>query len=155
MTFVDGEFTEYVNDKDIEVGKLTYKRANMPNAWQAFYVPFEVPVSVLAAEGFDVAYINGVRRDDKDDDGNLDEFVMEVIYLHYVNDNNETQVDGSSKTLKANYPYFVRPNKNYKNNENTENDAEGAEQLCNAFDLSADILVHIGTSVFSFYCRSG
>lgn len=116
MTFVDGEFTEYVNDKDIEVGKLTYKRANMPNAWQAFYVPFEVPVSVLAEQGFDVAYINGVRRDDKDKDGNLDEFVMEVIYLHYVNDNNETQVDGSSKTLKANYPYFVRANKNNDDN---------------------------------------
>ena len=54
------------------------------------------------ADKFDVAYINDVRRTDSDDDGELDKFSMEIIYIHGGNAN------GSAKTLKANYPYFIR-----------------------------------------------
>lgn len=100
--FVDGEFTEYNNSRNMTVGTLTYKRNGIPTTWTTFYVPFEVPVSQLAEQGFEVAYINGVRRDDNNFDGELDNFVMEVIYIHGGN------ADGSAKTLKANYPYFIR-----------------------------------------------
>ncbi|MBO5135301.1 MAG: hypothetical protein J6C15_09150 [Bacteroidaceae bacterium] len=99
--FVDGEFTEFNNSRNMTVGTLTYER-NFSTAWTPFYVPFEVPVSQLAEQGFEVAYINGVRRDDDNYDGELDDFVMEVIYIHGGN------ADGSAKTLKANYPYFIR-----------------------------------------------
>ena len=105
VTFIDGQFTEYTNEKELEVGKLTYQRANIPTTWTPFYVPFEVDVQQLAAQGFEVAYINGVRRDDVDYDGELDKFVMEIIYIHSQDVN---KVDGSRKTLKANYPYFIR-----------------------------------------------
>ncbi|MBO5888381.1 MAG: right-handed parallel beta-helix repeat-containing protein [Bacteroidaceae bacterium] len=101
LVLVDGEVTEFVNEKEITVGTLTYKRSNIKNTWTPFYVPFAVPVSALA-DKFDVAYINDVRRTDSDDDGELDKFSMEIIYIHGGNAN------GSAKTLKANYPYFIR-----------------------------------------------
>ena len=103
VTFVDGEFNGHTNENDMHVGKLTYIRKNMPTTWTSIYLPFEVPVSVLADQGFEVAYINGVRRDDKNDDGILDEFAMETIYIH-----GGESCDGRNKTLKANYPYFIR-----------------------------------------------
>lgn len=102
VTFVDGEFTEYTNKNDIEVGTLTYKRG-FSKYWTPLYVPFEIPVSQLAEQGFEVAFINGVRRNDTDYDGELDKFEMEIIYIH-----GGDNCDGSGKTLKANYPYFVR-----------------------------------------------
>ena len=101
VTFIDGQFTEYVNENDIEVGTLTYKR-NFSTVWTPFYVPFEIPVNQLAEQGLEVAYINSVRREDSDRNGEADDFKMEVIYIHGGN------ADGSAKTLKANYPYFVR-----------------------------------------------
>ena len=108
-TFVDGEFSAYTNKYDMEVGVLTYKRNNIPTTWTPFYVPFEVPVSQLA-DKFEVAYINGVRRNDTDLDGELDVFEMEVIYIHGGN------ADGSAKTLKANYPYFIRSKNGVREN---------------------------------------
>ena len=105
VTLVDGEFTEYTNDKTQEVEYISYTRKSIPTTWTPIYVPFEIPVEMLADQGFEVAYINGVRRDDTDYDGELDKFVMESIYIH---SQEEDKVDGSSKTLKANYPYFIR-----------------------------------------------
>lgn len=112
FTFVDGVNTEFVNQNTKIVGTLTYKRANMPTTWAPIYLPFEVPVKVLADQGFEVAYINGVRRDDTDFDGKLDKFATEVIYIHCQRTigGNKINIDGKAKTLKANYPYFVRSN---------------------------------------------
>ena len=105
VTFIDGEFTEYTNNMKIKVGTLTYKRT-ISAAWQAFYVPFQVPVDSLAKLGFEVAYINGVRRSDYNEDGEFDSgFSMELIMIH----GGKGNADGSGKTLKANYPYFIRP----------------------------------------------
>ena len=103
-TFIDGQFTSYNNVQDKEVEYIRYERYDVSTGWNQLYVPFEVPVSVLADQGFEVAYINGVRRGDDNYDGELDDFVMEVIYIHGGN------ADGSEKTLKANYPYFIRYN---------------------------------------------
>jgi hypothetical protein len=100
---VDGQFTNY-NYGGVTVGEFTYQRT-IPTTWTSFYVPFEVDVKQMADQGFEVAYISGVRRDDTDYDGELDNFVMEIIYIH---SQEEDKVDGSSKTLKANYPYFIR-----------------------------------------------
>ena len=105
VTFIDGEFTEYTNNMKIKVGTLTYKRT-ISAAWQAFYVPFQVPVDSLAKLGFEVAYINGVRRSDYNEDGEFDSgFSMELIMIH----GGKGNANGSGKTLKANYPYFIRP----------------------------------------------
>ncbi|MEE1003837.1 MAG: hypothetical protein UH685_00660 [Bacteroidaceae bacterium] len=100
IAFVDGEFTEYTNAADMVIKTLTYKR-NVLKTWVPIYVPFEIPVSMLA-EKFYVARINDVRRTDNNNDGELDDFDMEIIFIHGGN------ADGSSKTLKANYPYFIK-----------------------------------------------
>ena len=101
LTLVDGEFTDYAPYAGLTVGEFTYQR-KFSTTWAPFYVPFNVPVSQLAEQGLEIAYINGVRRDDTNYDGELDDFVMEVIYIH------GGSANGSNKTLKANYPYFVR-----------------------------------------------
>ena len=100
IAFVDGEFTEYTNAADMVIKTLTYKR-NVLKTWVPIYVPFEIPVSMLA-EKFYVARINDVRRTDNNNDGELDDFDMEIIFIHGGN------ADGSGKTLKANYPYFIK-----------------------------------------------
>lgn len=106
-TFIDGQFTSYNNVEDKEVDYIRYERKNMAPVWHPFYLPFQVPVSLLADQGFEVAYINGVRRSDNDEDGKLDDtgFSMELIMIH----GGKGNADGRGKTLKANYPYFIRP----------------------------------------------
>ena len=60
----------------------------------------------MAEKGFEVAYINGVRRSDYNEDGEFDSgFSMELIMIH----GGKGNANGSGKTLKANYPYFIRP----------------------------------------------
>ena len=129
LVLVDGEVTEFVNEKEITVGTLTYKRSNIKNTWTPFYVPFAVPVSALA-DKFDVAYINDVRRTDSDDDGELDKFSMEIIYIHGGNAN------GSAKTLKANYPYFIRSKSGVAEMEIALTDAKLYAAKENVFDCT-------------------
>ena len=105
IELVDGEVTEFINANNIDVKVLTYKRSNIKSTWTPFYVPFEVPVSAIA-DKFDIAYINDVRRTDSDNNGELDDFSMEIIYIHKAGEN--SSCDGSNKILKPNYPYFIR-----------------------------------------------
>ena len=104
--FIDGQFTAYTNPVDMEVDYIRYERNGIPTTWTTFYVPFEVPVSQLAELGIEVAYINGVRRSDYDENGEFDEggFSMELIMIH----GGKGNANGTDKTLKANYPYFIR-----------------------------------------------
>ena len=95
MVFVDGEFTEYTHTQDMTVGELTYIR-NIGPSWNAIYLPFEIPMSMMA--DYDVTYINDIRQSDTDKDGEVDKLFVEQIYI--VNPN---------ATLKANYPYIIRP----------------------------------------------
>ena len=106
VNFVDGQFTAHDQSRNMTVGKLTYERNGIPTTWTTFYVPFEVPVSQLADLGIEVAYINGVRRSDYNEDGKFDDggFSMELIMIH----GGKGNADGTDKTLKANYPYFIR-----------------------------------------------
>ena len=104
LTLVDGEFTDYAPYAGLTVGEFTYQRY-FSEYWSPMYLPFQVPVSVFAEAGLEVAYINGVRREDANNDGEFTDdegFVMELIYIYGGNAN------GEGKTLKANYPYFVR-----------------------------------------------
>ena len=95
VSIADGELTEYSCKKSI-VGTLTYTRT-LPNlVWNALYVPFEIPMSMLA--NYDVAYINDVHSYDDDEDGEIDDLKMEVIKI-------------TTGTLKANYPYLIRAKK--------------------------------------------
>ena len=77
--------------EEVENVEVTYTR-NFANAgkWQAWYVPFDVPVEDMAQAGLDVAEIYGILLD---------------------NDNNAViaflKMDAG--TVKANTPYVVRP----------------------------------------------
>ena len=77
-----------------KVGTLTYTRALPNNEWNAFFVPFEIPVSQLS-NNYDVAYFNNMHAYDRDNDGTIDEMDMEVIFI-------------KEGTLHANHPYFIR-----------------------------------------------
>ena len=97
VTIVDGEYTEFVNKKDITVGTLTYQRELWDDDldWNALYVPFEIPVEKLTALGLEVAYLNDVRSYDEDFNGEIERMAMEVIILR-------------SGVLNANHPYLFR-----------------------------------------------
>lgn len=94
LVIVDGELTEFVNEQEMTIGKLTYKRTLSSESYNALYVPFEIPVDSLS-DNYDVFYIYDVRSYDNDEDGTPDDWDMEVFKFN-------------KGTLKANYPYFIR-----------------------------------------------
>jgi hypothetical protein len=88
----DGE--EYENNIEQEVGTLTYTRT-LPNMlWNPLYVPFKIPYEVLE-ENYEVAYINAMHSYDNDDNGEIDEMVMEIVKI-------------KAGTLKPNHPYLIK-----------------------------------------------
>ena len=90
-TIVDGK--EYTATENMEAASLTYTRTLPNTEWNALYVPFEIPVSMLS--NYEVAYVNDVHSYDPDDDGIIDDFSMEIIKI-------------KSGVLNANYPYLIR-----------------------------------------------
>ena len=105
FTIVDGEYTEFNIEEDVEVGTLTYERNfSAANRWNALYVPFEIPVELLTQAGYEVAYVNDVHSYDNlkadgtpGEDGVIDDMKMEVILI-------------KNGKLNANYPYLIRAN---------------------------------------------
>ena len=99
LTIVDDDYTAFVNEREITVGTLTYKRT-IPNAgvWQSMYVPFEIPVSMLKELGYDVAYFLDVHFEIAD--GVIDMSKAPDAHVIKINDG----------TLNANFPYAIRAN---------------------------------------------
>jgi len=93
VTIVDGA-TSFDQDEDISYSKITYTRTLNNTAWNALYVPFEIPVSQLM-DDYEVAYINGIHSYDDDDNGEIDRMSMEVVKV-------------KSGTLLANHPYLIK-----------------------------------------------
>ena len=92
LTLTDGE--EYENNIEQEVGTLTYTRT-LPNMlWNPLYVPFKIPYEVLE-ENYEVAYINAMHSYDNDDNGEIDDMVMEIVKI-------------KAGTLKPNHPYLIK-----------------------------------------------
>lgn len=75
--------------------KITYTRNYKNTNWQALYVPFDIPVTEAFLAEFEVAYIYDTRQYDWDDDGEVDEVVIESFKK-------------KSGVLDANYPYLIR-----------------------------------------------
>ena len=106
VTIVDGEYTEFVVDRNIEVGTLTYTR-QLENAkvWMALYIPFEFELTEEFLANYDVAYLNNVHAYDnwvgkKNDgvsgeDGEIDDMTVESILI-------------KRGKLQANHPYIIR-----------------------------------------------
>lgn len=74
--------------------EVSYTRNFKNTNWQALYVPFEIPYEYIA-DDFDAAYINDVHQFDNDDDGIIDDTMIEAIRI-------------KRGILKANYPYLIR-----------------------------------------------
>ena len=84
----------YTNDSQLDGADVTYSR-NFTNVnWQAIYLPFSLKYEDWKSD-FEVAYINGAIQTDNDDDGEIDETVMEVIKL-------------KKGSTKPNVPYLIR-----------------------------------------------
>ncbi len=95
FNIVDGAYTEYENPKD-KIGRIIYTRT-LNNTWNALYVPFQIELTEEMLANYDVAYINNVHSYDVDDDGELDEWSIEIVKIKKL------------AKLKANHPYVIRP----------------------------------------------
>ena len=96
LVITDGNYTEFENLEERVVGTLAYTRT-LNNTWNALYVPFQIELTEELLADYDVAYINDVRSYDKDDDGELDDWAVEIIKIKKL------------AKLKANHPYLIRP----------------------------------------------
>ena len=73
---------------------VSYTR-NFTNVnWQAIYLPFALRCDELKND-FEIAFVNGVSQTDKDDDGVIDETVIEIIKM-------------TEGTTTPNAPYLIR-----------------------------------------------
>ena len=84
----------YTNDSQLDGADVTYSRNFTNVKWQAIYLPFSLKYEDWKKD-FEVAYINGAIQTDNDDDGVIDETVMEIIKL-------------KSGSTKPNVPYLIR-----------------------------------------------
>jgi hypothetical protein len=92
LTLTDGE--EFENNTEETFSTLTYTRT-LPNMlWNPLYVPFKIPYEVLE-ENYEVAYINAMHSYDNDDNGEIDDMVMEIVKI-------------KAGTLKPNHPYLIK-----------------------------------------------
>ena len=59
---------------------VEYTRNFTNTKWQALYIPFSMSYDDWK-KNFEVAYINGIRQMDKNDDGEIDETIMDVVKI--------------------------------------------------------------------------
>ena len=85
---------KYTNESDAKVITLKYIRTFNNTAWQALYIPFSLNYNDWK-DDFEVAYINGVRQLDKDDNGTIYETIMDVIKI-------------KSGSTTPNMPYLIK-----------------------------------------------
>ena len=84
----------YTRESDAE-GVAAFYTRNFTNVnWQAIYLPFSLSYEDLK-DDFELAYINTVRQNDNDEDGVIDETVMEIIKM-------------KSGSTQPNAPYLIR-----------------------------------------------
>ena len=95
FNIVDGAYTEYENRED-RIGRIIYTRT-LNNAWNALYVPFQIELTEEMLANYDIAYINNVHSYDRNDDGDIDDWDIEIVKIKKL------------AKLKANHPYVIRP----------------------------------------------
>ena len=88
----DGE--SYINKSKLSGYDISYIRTFNITNWQALYIPFSMSYDDWK-DDFEVAYINGVRQLDKDDNGTIDETIMDVIKI-------------KSGSTTPNMPYLIK-----------------------------------------------
>ena len=94
-TITDGK--SYTNNSQLNGQDISYTRTFNNISWQALYIPFALNYNDWK-DDFEVAYINGVRQLDKDDNGTIDETIMDVIKI-------------KSGSTSPNMPYLIKAKK--------------------------------------------
>ena len=74
----DGE--TYLQSKTYYSQDVEYTRNFTNTKWQSLYIPFSMSYDDWKGN-FEVAYINGIRQIDKNDDGEIDETIMDVVKI--------------------------------------------------------------------------
>ena len=91
-TLTDGELYNIGSQR--KECEISYTRTFNNTAWQALYIPFSLNYNDWK-DNFEIAYINGVRQLDKNDDGIIDETLMDVIKI-------------KSGSTSPNMPYLIK-----------------------------------------------
>ena len=94
-TITDGK--SYTNNSQLNGQDISYTRTFNNTSWQALYIPFSLNYEDWK-DNFEIAYINGVRQLDKNDDGIIDETIMDVIKI-------------KSGSTTPNMPYLIKAKK--------------------------------------------
>lgn len=89
--------TPYDNKAVFTAERFTYTRTFNNTNWTTWYVPFDLKLTEEICAQYDFSRINNVHQYDTDNDGTADKTVVESF----------RQMPGV--TLKANYPYLVKP----------------------------------------------
>ena len=92
IVYLPGDY--YQNEVQFNDVNISYTRTFNNTKWQALYIPFSLSYDDWK-DDFEVAYINGIRQYDKNDDGAIDETIMDVIKIK----------EGS---LIPNTPYLIK-----------------------------------------------
>ena len=96
-SYVLTDATPYDNRAVFTVNDFTYERTFPTTNWATWYVPFELKLTEEICSKYKFSRISNVHQYDTDNDGNADKTVVESF-------NQKPDV-----TLKANYPYLVKP----------------------------------------------
>ena len=94
-TLTDGELYNIGSQR--KECEISYTRTFNNTAWQALYIPFSLNYNDWK-DNFEIAYINGVRQLDKDDNGTIDETIMDLIKI-------------KSGSTSPNMPYLIKAKK--------------------------------------------
>lgn len=126
--------TAYTNNSQINGRDISYTRTFNNTSWQALYIPFSLNYNDWK-DDFEVACINGVRQLDKDDNGTIDETIMDVIKI-------------KSGSTSPNMPYLIKAKKTGKKTFSVSNASlYPAEE--NSIDCSTTIAKYTFTGTYN------
>ena len=87
----------YTQDSQVEGVDVSYTRNFTNTNWQALYLPFSLKYDDWKKD-FEIAYISAVRQEDIDDDGKIDNTILEFVKM-------------TGGSTAPNTPYIIRAKK--------------------------------------------
>jgi hypothetical protein len=97
----------YTQDSQVEDVDVSYTRNFTNTNWQALYLPFSLKYEDWK-DDFEIAYINAIHQEDNNDDGKIDETILEFVKLN-------------SGSTAPNTPYIIRAKKKGEKTLSVEN----------------------------------
>ena len=126
--------TPYTSNLQLNGRDISYTRTFNNTSWQSLYIPFSLNYDDWK-DDFEVAYINGVRQLDKDDNGTIDETIMDVIKI-------------KSGSTSPNMPYLIKAKTTGKKTFSV-NDATLYPAEENSIDCSTTIAKYTFTGTYN------